>query len=443
MLRNSCTLWTTLRGVLLTLVVLTVSTYAPASAQRPDAPVYALPGQYAVGVIDSVLEDNPSRTLPVSVWYPAQPSAQADATVTPEPPTYSTGLFFSFAAGVATRDAAPDRSGAPYPLVIFSHGSGSHRAFSLFLVEHLASQGFVVIAPDHTTNTAVDEVLAREVFDDSLASNYFQRPVDLNRAIDYAERLTADGGAEGTSAALAGLIDTDNIALIGHSFGGYTALATATILQNPADALATWCDDQTGLLFNPFARTSSTIFVPISPYREPDGARYNVCFLEGPLRALTADNTPGAAMPRPPDDRIRAVVALAPWNAPIFGEDSLGSIQVPALVIVGSRDTVTPPERDAYVIYNRLGSMNKALVVFENADHDLFVDECRDFMLAAGAFESCSDPVWDMARAHDLINHFVTSFLREVQLGDTGAARVFSPRQVDFPGIQVLRQAEE
>src|SRR3954469_21297329 len=47
------------------------------------------------------------------------------------------------------------------------------------------------------------------------------RPDDIHRAIDYAELLNKPG------APMAGLIDMDNIAVVGHSYGGYTALAAA------------------------------------------------------------------------------------------------------------------------------------------------------------------------------------------------------------------------
>jgi predicted dienelactone hydrolase len=404
---------------LLTMIVLLILTF-PALAQRPDAPPYAQPGPYAVGVMDTILEDNPNRKLPVSVWYPAQP-----AETVAEPPVYRTGLF-SFAAGGAVRDAQPDDAGAPYPLVVFSHGSGSHRAFSLYLVEHLASQGFVVVAPDHTTNTAIDEYLMGEQFGENLAMNYLARPVDIARAIDYAETLTAEGGA------LAGLIDVERIAVIGHSFGGYTALASATNLQDFAGSLSAWCENQTGIAFTPEADNPFTV---VEDYVEPREAYYNVCFLQERFHQMAGEN--GSATPRRPDPRIKAVVALAPWNGPVFGEDSLGRIKIPALVIVGSQDTVTPAERDAFVIFNRLGSADKSLAVFQNADHDIYVDKCRDFMIEAGAFSSCSDPVWDMERAHDIINHLTTAFLLSALQDDQRAARTLD--NVDFRGVQFLR----
>lgn len=46
----------------------------------------------------------------------------------------------------------------------------------------------------------------------------------------------------------------------------------------------------------------------------------------------------------------------------------------------------------------------------------------------------CSDAVWDMARAHDLINHFTTAFLLAELKGDAEAAAL-APEKITFPGI--------
>ena len=77
------------------------------------------------------------------------------------------------------------------------------------------------------------------------------------------------------------------------------------------------------------------------------------------------------------------------------------------------------------------------MVVFANADHLLFFNQCRDMSwLIANTFWACSDPVWDMDRAHDLINHFVTAFLMAELKGDSEASTALAPENVAFPGIQ-------
>ena len=48
----------------------------------------------------------------------------------------------------------------------------------------------------------------------------------------------------------------------------------------------------------------------------------------------------------------------------------------------------------------------------------------------------CTDPVWDMDRAHDLINHFTTVFLLAEPKGDAEAGAALAPENVAFPGIE-------
>jgi predicted dienelactone hydrolase len=79
------------------------------------------PGPYQAGVRTFAFEDagRDERAVGVTVWYPAvQPQDWTSSRAAP--------------------DADPDRSGAPYPLIL-----GSAKVGSIF-APHLASHGFVV-----------------------------------------------------------------------------------------------------------------------------------------------------------------------------------------------------------------------------------------------------------------------------------------------------------
>ena len=94
---------------------------------------------YPVGVTTRLLVD-PSRSTPpngtapgtqnrslnTDIWYPA----------TGDP------------AAAEIRDALPELTGAPYPLVLFVHGSSAFRRSSTFLTQALARAGYVVAAAD-------------------------------------------------------------------------------------------------------------------------------------------------------------------------------------------------------------------------------------------------------------------------------------------------------
>jgi hypothetical protein len=80
------------------------------------------------------------------------------------------------------------------------------------------------------------------------------------------------------------------------------------------------------------------------------------------------------------------------------------------------------------------------LVTFENADHFIFAPSCANAptsieLLGDYFYYLCSDPVWELDRAHDLVNHFVVAFLLAELKGDAEAAAALAPDTVSFPGI--------
>src|SRR5215510_4504807 len=114
-----------------------------ADAARPPATDPSQPGPWLAGVTTVTVTDPArGRSFDVEVWYPVDP-AIGDGS----------GNTYSLLGGLialdspARRDATP-APGGPWPLVVFSHGYGGIRFQSFFLTEHLATRGFVVIAPD-------------------------------------------------------------------------------------------------------------------------------------------------------------------------------------------------------------------------------------------------------------------------------------------------------
>lgn len=376
------------------------------TSPRPDAPPFGWRGVFLVGTQEMVIKDR-QRPLKLTVWYPASSADDHEQIV-----TYTDGPVKFL--GQALRNAPPNLDAAPYPLVIFSHGSGGTRLQSLYFTEHLASHGFVVMAVDHKGNTAFDGILVPDKYEENRVRNYIYRPKDVLRQLSFAEELTAPQGK------LAGLIDVERVAVTGHSFGGYTALAVGGARLN-FDALNAWCSDPNNLKLD--AQTRGKV-------------AYVRHHIEVFKEMYELDSLPKGLWPPTSDPRFKAVLAMAPWNAPIFGAEGLAQVKIPAMILVGSADRITVPQRDAYVFYELLGSPRKVLVTFEHGGHFIFVDECSELLHQFDLFEVCSDSVWDMTRVHDLINHLGTAFLRAVLYDDDEAARALAPEQVDFRGVQ-------
>ena len=184
-------------------------------------------GPHAAGVRTANLQDAArDRRLAVEIWYPAA-AAHRGQDVDPERcDRYELLAGLPLVAQEAVRDAAP--AAGRFPLVVFSHGYGGHRRQSTFLCTHLASHGYVVVAPDHTGNTlrdvfqqTIDARAGRPVPDvlDTVREFVKHRPPDASWSIDRA----LDGAAGG----IADHVDAERIGIAGHSFGGWTTLATA------------------------------------------------------------------------------------------------------------------------------------------------------------------------------------------------------------------------
>lgn len=164
------------------------------------------------------------RPFPCEIWYPAaaryagqdmDPGTQDVFTV---PPLTATRTQ------MAVRDAAAEPG--IYPLIVFSHSSGARRRQSTFLCTHLSSHGYVVAAMDHSESVAPE--LARRDGESEPQKNARWEAVIANRVPDIQfllSRLLVDHRQGDLLWDLQLNIDPTQIGIVGHSFGGWTALA--------------------------------------------------------------------------------------------------------------------------------------------------------------------------------------------------------------------------
>ena len=202
-------------AVVLGLAVVLAAPDPLAAAGRGPAPPPDALGPFAVGrstfdAVDPTRDGG--RVLTVDVWYPVDP-ADAGGGLS----RYD--LLLTGIDSEVAFDAAPPSARGPFPLVVFSHGNGGIRFQSFFLCEALASHGFVVAAPDHTGNTAIDLLIGTA---DSFAKSAVDRPLDVSFLITTLLERSADPADE-----LHRRIDPGRIGVSGHSFGGFTSLAVA------------------------------------------------------------------------------------------------------------------------------------------------------------------------------------------------------------------------
>jgi predicted dienelactone hydrolase len=236
-----------------------------------------------------------------------------------------------YPAAEAGQDAAPDLSGAPYPLVIYSHGGfydeGSHRQDHSQLAVHLATHGIAVVGVDHD--------------DEDRALAFVDRPLDVLFAINQLDDL---GESD-----LTGLLDVEKIGVMGMSQG------TATTLQMGGARLDreytdTWCDS------HPWAIPCNVD--PSIPERGQAALAEVGVTDENGLRYI------------PSDPRIQAVALMAPCFAPIFGERGLAAVNTPALILVTTSEEACDYEEETVsLLYPHLGSADRYLISFLGYHH--------------------------------------------------------------------------
>ncbi|WP_421121373.1 alpha/beta hydrolase family protein [Aquihabitans daechungensis] len=154
---------------------------------------------------DAAAAEAPTETFDIASLLSPELQAKVEAELRPQ---------YEIDAHVGAEPAAD----GPYPVVLFSHGYAGFPEQSADLVTHLASWGFVVIAPDHVERslsgllgTAAKGVAPRE------------DPEVLSASLDAA---IADG--EDEASPLHDLLDLDKVAVTGHSAGASAAYLTAS-----------------------------------------------------------------------------------------------------------------------------------------------------------------------------------------------------------------------
>jgi predicted dienelactone hydrolase len=276
-----------------------------------------------------------THVLRVIIWYPAVADARE------EPQWIGPRIVPFFSAGSAAPDAEP-AVGSPHPLILLSHGNGDTASSLAWLGTALAAHGFVVVAINHPGNNALEDYTV-EGF-----SLWWLRAVDLSAVID-AMLVDKTFGSE---------IDPARIGAAGHSLGGYTVLAVAGGITNPAQ-LEAFCR-------SPAADASCKPPPPSSEMRQKTLARLNS---DPDFRQRY-----GEAGRSYRDERIHAVFALAPGPGPVFTQESLGKISIPVAIAAGSADEIVPPASAAEALAKAIP--HATLKLFQHAGHFVFVDAC-------------------------------------------------------------------
>lgn len=246
--------------------------------------------------------------------------------------------FGPFTIDVAVDGTIPD---GQFPLVIISHGNSGSQYLYRTISTHLATRGYIVAMPEHYGNNRRDNVLSKSV------KNLEYRPQHLSLVIDF---LLNDSDFHSQ-------IDATRIAVIGHSFGGYTALAVA------------------------------------------GGKAYSMQAEEIATKR---------------DHRVKAIVLMAPAAGYFSPDAALSAITVPILLYIGSQDHHTPKQWTADVILK--GVPNQELVrlrEIQNAGHFSFISPFPEAMTSPDFLPSTDPEGFDRSAFHGELPKEILAFLND------------------------------
>lgn len=305
-----------------------------ASAPAPDAYGPFGVGQSVFTAIDPL---RGNRMLAVQMWYPVDEEDRKESPRT----SYALGPGIGLESAIAVDDL-PVSNREEQNLLVFSHGYGGINTASAVLMETLASHGFIVIAPEHTGNSQGSN---DDTFDQAAAN----RVPDVSFLIDTMINRSRDRGDMFYKR-----IDETSIGVVGHSFGGMTAVGMA----------AGWAGAE------PDPRV--TAIVPISAVFDAE---------------LQSDERTGP-------------------NAG-FTADQLGRITVPVMLMGGTEDVDVFPENND-IAFNQIGNSSSIYKVsISGANHTHFANICDigNLLISLGIPQDN----WPAVGAADLLEPYATT----------------------------------
>lgn len=196
----------------------------------------------------------------------------------------------------------------PGPLVVISHGFGADRSYLAYLAHHLASHGLTVAAIEHPGSNIswlLDTSNGRNLQNVVPETEFTDRPRDVSFLLDELEKINRRPGI------LRGQLQTDRVTVIGHSLGGYTALALGGAQLDLSD-LRQYCREQV-----PITRSAA------------DWLQCAATDLPNQRQSLR-------------DERVVQIMALNPLVGRLFGKRGINQVKVPTLILSSTNDAITP-----------------------------------------------------------------------------------------------------
>ena len=222
----------------------------------------------------------------------------------------------------------------PLPMIVISHGLGEDRSSYAYFAQHLASHGFGVAVPEHPGSSARQVMAVLEERTDRVSSplEFLDRPLDVTYLLDWLEQRSL------TDPKLQGRLQLDQVGIMGHSYGAYTAFALAGANFN-WPKLQQDCGPSLAKTLNVSLLLQCQV-------------------LKLPKRTY-----------RLKDDRITAVLAVNPLISSVFGQPKLRQVQPAVMMVASGADTITPALLEQIQPFTELTGQRNYLVLMQKGTH--------------------------------------------------------------------------
>ena len=283
--------------------------------------VLSEPGPYFAGnreysVVD---ESRNGREINLLIWYPALMETNSDGKT-------------------IVRDAVPNTSDAPFPVILTEESSGRY-----FFLSHLASHGFMMVVV-RSPKTIQGEPLG--------AFPLFDNVQDFLFALEQIGSNPPKG--------LEGMLDSDHVGVTGYSYGGDIALTIGGARLDP-DFYLSQCSQISSIVPEEYQWVYRDYYC-----FEADNWDDYVTYAG---KEITTSED-GLWQPLT-DPRIKAIMPMAPTVSWYYGERGLGVVNMPTLLVWGTKDDLSPYLLEAPFTYENLGSKEKLLISFIGRTHML------------------------------------------------------------------------
>lgn len=239
----------------------------------------------------------------------------------------------------------------------------------------MASLGYIVFSVKHPNDNYQDNSSARK------EKNWVNRPKHISKALDTI--LANDEFKP--------LIDEERIGIIGHSAGGYTALALIGGQPNTANIEAHCANTDDDDIF-----CGSSIFSRLMGW-------------------FSDDEEPKGIIKNTRDARIKAAVLMTPVGVLFSHSNALDNVKVPVLIYRAGKDDVLVYPYHAETIHRQLSEQSR-LVVVENAGHYSFIAPFPS-SIKYEVGDAADDPKgFNREQFHETLNREIGEFFNEALL---------------------------